>query len=40
MISGKRYKTHNIVSEIFISFTSVTKPFDQSIPYEWIKSLV
>ena len=40
MISCKRYNTHNIESEIFILFTGVTEPFIQSIPCEWIKSLV
>ena len=40
MISGKRYNTHNIELEIFILFTGVIEPFIQSIPREWIKSLV
>ena len=40
MISGKRYNTYNIESEIFILFTGVTEPFIQSIPCEWVKSLV
>ena len=40
MISGKRYNTHNIESEIFILFTGFTEPFIQPIPCEWIKSLI
>ena len=40
MISGKRYNTHNIESEIFILFIGVPESFIQSIPCEWIKSLV
>ena len=35
MISGKRYNTNNIESEIFILITGV-----KSLPYEWIKSLI
>ena len=40
MISGKRYNSHNIESEIFILFTGITEPFIQSIHCKWIKSLV
>ena len=39
MISGKRYNTHNIESEMFILFTGITEPFIQSISCKWIKSL-
>ena len=40
MISGKGYNTHNTESEIFRLFTGVTEHFIQSIPCEWMKSLV
>ena len=40
MISGKIYNTHNTESEIFISFTDVPEHIIQSIPNEWIKSLI
>ena len=40
IVSDKRYNTHDIESEISISFTGITEPFIQSIPCEWIKSLV
>ena len=39
MISGKRYNTSDIDSDIFI-FIGVTETFIQSISCEWKKSLV